>query len=525
MTTSITAIVPQPRTLTALGRARRLDGTVLRMAGIDHLVADIAALAARCGGPTVAVAALANADVVVHIVPGWRPALPGHAPIGLSPSGPADGDCWEESYAVGTDGDRLTIHASSDQGAFRAATAVLQAIGPVDDGPVDLPLFHAADAPALRWRGLMLDVARHFFPIAELEAVIDLLAYYRLNVLHLHLTDTQAWRLRMPGWPALTPDGAGSYSAGEIADLVRYAARRQVILLPEIDMPGHVLAALSAYPNLAGDRPPAHPALGHLRPGVAAAVHFARQAIDLLCDLCPTPYVHVGGDEAFGMDPTEYAQFMRLVHGWVRDNGKLPVAWQEASRARAFGTGDVLQQWISSQDAPRPQDIDRMLPPEYAFLRDAVLETFRAAPGDLPRAVDDGAHLLLSQSFPFYLDRRYGEASLDPGQADLMSRLGHAGYPAYPTSEFYRWRPSDIPAVVDGTAQVAGAQAAIWAESITCLDDLATLLLPRLPVLAEVMWAPDRTSWPDVAGRIRVHTPVWCRLGLSAYYRSAEVFG
>ncbi|GAA3381770.1 family 20 glycosylhydrolase [Cryptosporangium minutisporangium] len=473
---------------------------MLRVCGPDSLIADVAALAARCGGPTLRAAAADAADVVVEIDAEWRPDPVCEEPIGLDPG------CGPEAYAVHG---RL-VQAATEAGAYRALTVILQAIDA--DG---LPLFEAVDAPALRWRGLTLDVSRHFLSIAELEAIVDLLAYYRLNVLHLHLTDNQAWRLRMPGRPALTPP-EGSYSADDLAALAAYAGRRHVTLLPEIDMPGHVLAALTAYPDLVGDRPAPLPGLGHLRPRVPAAVRFAEEAVDLLCSLLPGPYVHVGGDEAIGMDPQEYAEFVQLVHARVRGHGKRPVAWQEASRARVFREGDVLQQWISPRDAPRPEDLDR-LPPEYAAFRDTFAAAFRPAPQDLPRALADGAWLLLSPSHPCYLDRRYAEPSLDPAQDALMTRLGHPGYPAEHTRDLYRTTWDDLP-------RVAGAQAALWAETITGIGDLAALLLPRLPLLAEMMWSRRRRPWPEVAAGIAGHAPVWESLGLAGYYRSADVF-
>lgn len=207
---------------------------------------------------------------------------------------------------------------------------------------------------------------------------------------------------------------------------------------------------------------------------------------------------------------------MRLLHQRVRAHGKRPVAWQEASRAGAFTGGDVLQQWISPRDAPGPDLLDQ-LPPEYAPYRDVLAATFAEAPQDLPRAIAAGASVLLSPSFPFYLNRRYAEPSARESQNTLMQRLGHAGYPAERTADLYRWDWGDVPGL-------AGAQAALWAETIDSIDDLAALLLPRLPVLAEMMWNRQRQPWPQLAARIAGHTRVWERLGLGGYYRSVEVF-
>ncbi|MEW2378623.1 family 20 glycosylhydrolase [Micromonospora sp. NPDC047812] len=518
------AMVPLPYALSDAGHRRTLRGTTLRVAGPADLVGAIAALADRCRGLAVAAADPAAADVVVDIHPQWRGGIDGDPARGLDPGG-AD-DAPPDGFSITVVDRRLRVRAAGSRGAFHALTAVVQAVSGPMGGTAELPLIEAEELPGmLRWRGLSLDVARRFCPLDELRTIVDLMAYYRLNVLHLHLTDAVAWRLRMPGRPRLTPDPDACYDAAQLAELARYAALRHVAIVPEIDMPGHILAAVTAYPELGGDKPPPHPGLTHLRPDVPAATAFAQEAVHLLCGLSPSPYVHIGGDEAFGMDPGEYARFVRAAHEWVRTRGKRPVAWQEASRGRVFGTGDVLQLWISPQDAPRAEELDRRLPAQYAFLRDTLLDTFRSAPQDLPRAVADGAHLLLSPSFPFYLDRRYGEPSTDPAQTASMERLGHAGYPVAHTSDLYSWQPHDITAVADGTARIAGAEAVLWTETTGDADDLAALLLPRLPLLAEMMWSTRRSPWSAAAARIAAHAPVWQRLGLSGYYRSAEVFG
>ncbi|MEH1099567.1 family 20 glycosylhydrolase [Micromonospora sp. CPCC 205561] len=517
-------LVPRPWALSDTGARRTLRERTLRVAGPAELVGAVTALADRCRGLAVAVAEPAAADVVVDIRPRWRGGVDGDPVRGLDPGG-AD-DAPPDGFSITVVDRRLRVCAAGSRGAFHALTAVVQVVADPTGDTAELPLFEAEEPPGmLRWRGLSLDVARRFCPLDELRTMVDLMAYYRLNVLHLHLTDAVAWRLRMPGRPRLTPDPQACYDAAQLVELARYAAARHVTVLPEIDMPGHILAAVTAYPELGGDKPPPHPGMAHLRPDVPAATAFAQEAVDLLCGLSPSPYVHIGGDEAFGMDADEYARFVQAAHGWVRARGKRPVAWQEASRGRVFGPEDVLQLWISPQDAPRAEELDRRLPAQYAFLRDTLLETFRSAPQDLPRAVADGAHVLLSPSFPFYLDRRYGEPSTDPAQTASMERLGHAGYPVARTSHLYSWQLHDIAEAADGTARVAGAEAVLWTETTGDADDLAALLLPRLPLLAEMMWSTRRSPWPAAAARIAAHAPVWQRLGLGGYYRSAEVFG
>ncbi|SDE39504.1 hexosaminidase [Blastococcus fimeti] len=512
-------LVPAPQRLTPADGARPI-GSALLVAGdegVRPVVEVLGGLAPGWAGSGLRwVDDAASADVLVRLgLPDLPPGLP--RPSGPDPSGGAFGD---ERYSVEPGDGRLLLRAASPHGAFRGLTTVLQAV--TGD---ELPLFAAADAPSTRWRGLSLDVARHFLTVAQIQGVIDLMAFYRLDVLHLHLTDSQAWRLALPGRPLLTGpdvDSPGHYTSGELAALVRYAEQRFVTVVPEIDLPGHVLAALRAYPGLRGGIAPLHPFLGHLSPEVPEAMAFAREAVEALVAISPGPYVHVGGDEAFGMPDGEYVAFVGLVHGWVRDAGKRPVAWQEASRARAFGPGDVLQLWVAPSDAPREERVRAAAPADLAHLVDAFLATFREAPGDLGRAVEDGAAVLLSPSLPFYLDRRYAEPSTDPAQTAALDRLGHAGYPRVRTRDLASWSPGDVAGLE--AAVVAGMEAAIWAESVESFDDLAVLLLPRLPVLAELMWSGSPRPWPDLAARLRPHAAVWARSGFGAYYRSTDVF-
>lgn len=457
------------------------------------------------GQPVVVPAAAGTADVVVRIEPSWRPAIP--AAVGRDPLGRDGG--LVDAFELGNG----TVRAATVDGAFRGLVALVRGQGPGLDGP------------RYAWRGLSVDVARHFFPVAELEALIDLLAFYGLNVLHVHLTDSQAWRVPIDGWPALTPDGESWYSRAELAGLVAYAADRRITVVPEIDMPGHSHAALRAYPELLGPEPPPHRFLGHLRPGIEPAMRFVDDVLGTLVQLSPSPFVHVGGDEAFGMDPAEYAEFIRIVRQRVRDRGAVPVAWQEASRSGSYGAGDVLQLWTAPGDLPTAGMIEQLIPERFAEIRPAFAASFAEAPGDAGRAIGAGTSILLSPSWPFYLDRRYGEPSLDAEQNTALQRLGNPGYPPRPMHEMWEWSPEGMLGDAVETAQTAGVEAAIWAETIDGIDDLATLLLPRLALLAEMMWSHDRRPFAHAAADAAQDAGVWERLGFGAYFRSRAVFG
>src|SRR5690625_4720260 len=181
----------------------------------------------------------------------------GPASVGVSPTG----EGVEEGYTLHLVDGEAHLAAATATGVFRGLTTVVQ-LAQVGTGGVWLSGGQLRDAPLLAWRGLSLDVARDFRTVAELEAVIDLLALYKLNVLHLHLTDNQAWRLVSPAYPQLTAATGGSaLTQADLQHLADYAADRFCTLVPEIDLPGHTAAALAAYPELAGDTEYPHPLL------------------------------------------------------------------------------------------------------------------------------------------------------------------------------------------------------------------------------------------------------------------------
>ena len=372
------------------------------------------------------------------------------------------------------------------------------------------------DGPAYAWRGLSLDVVRHFSTPAEVRRVIDLLALHKLNVLHLHLTDTQGWRLEVPARPSLTPDGADFYTTAELADLVAYAAARHVVVVPEVDLPGHVAAAFAAYPELTGDRPPVHPYATFLDPDVPAALAFAGDVLDALVEAAPGPFVHLGADEAFGMPADAYGRFVRWAHARVRAAGRRVVAWQEAARSGALGPGDVLQYWIGPDHVFDADALKERAPGALHPLIDDAAALFAQAPGDLPRVVAGGVPVLVSTSTTLYLDRPYAEPAADDAGEARRARLGMPGYEARTREQAFAWHPRELPELTG--ARVAGVEAAVWCETVESFDDLAFLLLPRLAGVAEKAWTPAVTTWADHEARARGCAPAWDAMGFAARY-------
>jgi hexosaminidase len=396
-----------------------------------------------------------------------------------------------EGYRLDVTGGAVRIEAEGDAGRFYAEQTLRSL--PAGAAARDVRI---ADRPRFTWRGLMLDVARHFFGVADVCRVIDHAAAYKLNVLHLHLSDDQGWRLAIDAWPRLAEHGGstavgggpgGFYSHDDYRAIVRYAAERFVTVVPEIDTPGHVQAALAAYPELGGTE------VAELYTGVEVGcssldVHadltyrFLDDVFGTLAALTPGPFLHLGGDEANGTSPAGYQAFMARVQRIVAAHGKRVAGWEEIASAPLLD-GAVVQYWNTS--SRRGHDLARA-------------------------AAEQGAQLVMSPADRVYLDIKY----------DAAGPLGQdwAGYVELRDS--YEWDPATL---VDGVGEeaVLGVEAPLWTETIATLADIETMLFPRLCAAAEVAWSPARRrDWDDFRVRVAAEAPRWARDG-TAYHRSA----
>ncbi|MBT2527901.1 beta-N-acetylhexosaminidase [Streptomyces sp. ISL-99] len=379
----------------------------------------------------------------------------------------------------------------------------------------ELPCVEITDVPRHSWRGLMIDVARHFHDAPTLRRHIDLLALHKLNVLHLHLTDDQGWRMPVASHPRLTtvgahraesmvgPDGSthfdgrphgGAYTRAELTGLVAYAAQRGVCVVPEIGMPGHVRAALATYPHLGNH--PSRQLDVWTRWGVCdtiLGVHdevldFCRAVLAEVMEVFPSPYVHLGGDECptteWEHSPTARARAAAeqlpgpaALHGWLlgrtgaylMEHGRRPVGWAED------GT---------------------LLPPGFTVMswRD---------PAHAADALRRGHDVVLTHHRTTYLDYAQDDdpngPPAQPGPTvDL--RAVHGGDPAAQAPD-------------TGGGRVLGTQAQIWTEFAPTAADLDRLAYPRLCALADRAWTGP-TSWPDFTVRLTAHLPRLDALGV-----------
>jgi hexosaminidase len=414
-------------------------------------------------GRLLAAALRPSTGYALPVVRTGRQARTGDLVLGLVPGDRALGD---EGYRLRVD-DRVAIAARRPAGLFWGAQTLRQLLPSAIEspervpGPWSIPRGTIHDRPRFAWRGLMLDVARHFFGVAELERLIDEMTVYKLNRLHLHLTDDQGWRLAVRSWPNLTRVGArsavgggpgGHFTQRQFARVVAYARRRFVDVVPEIDMPGHVNAALASYGQLTADGAAPAPYSGidvgfsSLAIRKELTYSFVEDVVREVAALTPGPYLHIGGDEALSTDPDDYRLFVERAQRIVRAHGKRMIGWEETARVRLRRTS-VAQHW---HDA-----------------------------GLAHRAVEQGAKLVLSPATRAYLDMKY-----TPSTALGLTWAGTTS-----VRDAYDWDPATL---LDGVSErdVLGVEAALWSETFDDRAGLDQLAFPRLLGHAEIGWSP-----------------------------------
>ena len=353
---------------------------------------------------------------------------------------------------------------------------------------ISIPAARIEDRPRFVWRGAMLDVARHFFGPADVRRYIDLLAMYKMNRLHLHLSDDQGWRLEIKAWPNLTTHGGstqvgggggGFYTQQEYRELVSYAADRFITIVPEIDMPSHINAALASVPelNCDGVAPPLY---------MGTEVGFSNFCVDKditykfiddvvreIAELTPAPYFHIGGDEVKKITPAQYRTFVERVQEIVESHGKTVVGWDEVAMATLLPT-TIVQQW-------RPG------------------EKFVVPPA---------TQVILSPAHKIYLDMQYHTAT----------PIGQHWAAYVDVPEAYAWDPATVLPGVNESS-ILGVEAPLWSETLATMRDVEYLAFPRLAGAAEIAWSPVAgRTWDEYRGRLAAQAQRWTALGINAYW-------
>ena len=404
----------------------------------------------------------------------------------------------EESYRLSVGAGEIRIEAPDERGLFYGAQTLLQLVEKGTNGTRTIPGVKISDAPRFRWRGLTIDVSRHFFGKAALVKIIDEMAAYKLNVLKLHLTDYQGWRLEIPAYPKLTAVGAmvdgkpQYFTTAEMREIVAYAAERHIMVVPEIEMPGHAGAAARAYPEYFDKDG------GAFNPANPKTYDFVLGVLTEVGRLFPAPYIHFGGDEVgeetwkgmadvdrlkaeHGLKTTDdvEAYFGRKVVSIIQSLGKRPMAWDEQVDAKA-PKSVVIQWW--RRDKPE--------------VRDA--------------AVKNGYDVVMSPADQLYFD--YPQGPGEPG----APWEGNKGGPQS-IGKMLAWEPVPDTFTPEERSHVLGVEAAVWTEFIETERYLQFMTFPRLLALAEIAWRPrGPRDEKEFTGRLEPHIEALRAKGINA---------
>jgi hexosaminidase len=392
-----------------------------------------------------------------------------------------------EGYRLGVTSRSVTLTAGTPAGLFAGVQTLRQLLPERPGDGWVVAGGEVRDQPRFAHRGAMLDVSRHFYTVAEVERFIDQLARYKLNVLHLHLTDDQGWRIEIRGWPRLATHGGstqvgggtgGHYTQEQYRDLVAYAAARHITVIPEIDVPGHTTAALAAYPELNADgvAPALFTARGNatgfssLATGKEITYRFVEDVLREVAALTPGEYLHLGTDETHATPEEGRLAFIDRVLPMVARLGKSVIGWHEILRSPGLPVSTVPQYWGRESSDPL-----------------------------MAAAVARGHRVLLSPAHRVYLDMKY----------DLGTPIGYQWAGCIDVADSYGWDPGTY---MDGVpeAAVLGVEGPLWSETLTSYADVEYMAFPRLAALAEVSWSPWAThDWPGFARRLAAHGPRW----------------
>ncbi|MCP2310087.1 beta-N-acetylhexosaminidase [Kitasatospora paracochleata] len=492
------------------------------------------------------------------------PASDGRIELALDPA------LGAEAYRLesGPDGIRLT--GGAEAGLGHALQTLRQLLGPaaLRRAPLpgtrwEVPAVRIEDAPRFGWRGALLDVSRHFLPKADVLRFLDQLAAHKLNVLHLHLTDDQGWRIEIRRHPRLTEVGAwrersmvgfraadrrddrphgGYYTQDDLREIVAYAAERQIAVVPEIDLPGHAQAAIAAYPELGNTDVVDTAALGvwtdwGVNPNVLnvsdATLCFVEEVLEEVLEIFPSTFVHLGGDECpkdqwkaspaaqarikeLGLADEDELQswFIRHFDRWLAERGRRLIGWDEilegglaiaAEPKAAPVPRETSDKRPRNEGAPeRGTSAPDREQPEVRPRSRAAVSSWRGYAGGVA-AAKAGHDVVMCPEQHVYLDHRQAAGEDEPIPVGYVRTL----------EDVYRFEPlpPELTALDDGgaaAAHVIGVQANLWTEFMDDARDVDYRAFPRLAAFAEVAWSdlprdPAARDWAGFERRAAAH--------------------
>ncbi len=410
-----------------------------------------------------------------------------------------DDSVAKEGYKLSVTEDGITITASTKTGAYYALQSIRQ-MGNMDLGGKEIPCCEIDDEPRFEFRGMQLDISRHFFNMDEIKQMLDMMFMHKLNAFHWHLTDDNGWRIEIKKYPLLTEIGSkrkftqtggwksfkcenkpyeGYYTQDEIKEIIEYARERGITVIPEIDFPAHCAAALAGYKHLACREIDSEVFgfFGGIIPqwrdknwrwnrtlclGKETTYQFIYDVLDEICDLFDSPYIHIGGDEAprdewkdcpicqktmkdNGIADIEQYQgwFENKINKYLKSKGRMTVGWNEILKSDNIDNDDhniIVQYWTPQRDK------------------------------NAEKYVNGGGKMIMSNHQSFYFDMPYA---------------------VYPVANTYNYKPENFGVTKDNVQNVLGVEGELWTEWIRDIERLQMLTYPRMQALAEVGWTPD----------------------------------
>lgn len=425
-------------------------------------------------------------------------------------------DGRKEAYSINVSSDGILVRAVSPEGIYRATRTLLKSVGTEKTSSVEFPSAEVSDWPRFGYRGLMLDVSRHFSDVEMVKRTIDMLALHQLNIFHWHLTDDQGWRIEIKSHPELTEVGAwrddtvvgrylggtdyptdgkrhgGFYTQEQIREIVAYAKERYIEIIPEIDLPGHTSAVLAAYPQLGCEDKEYKVAnrWGVIRDvlcaGNPASLDLFKDIMDEVCELFPGKYIHLGGDEC------------------VKDRWKACPKCQKKIRELGLKDGsryskeDYLQSWFMGEVASYVQSKgkrvigwDEIL--EGVPMDDSVIMSWRGTEGGIT-AARMGHDVVMTPTSDMYFDQSQTLAS-------QLEEIPVGGF--INVMKVYSYEPLPASLTPEQQKHILGCQANVWCEYMPEERIRQYQILPRLAALSEVQWTmPERKNYKDFLKRL-----------------------
>ena len=401
----------------------------------------------------------------------------------------------KEGYDLYITQDSIILNSKTAEGAFRGIQTIRQIIPETSNDTLSenkmwlIPTGKIIDNPNFEYRGSMLDVARHFFSVEDVKKYIDILAYYKINTLHLHLTDDQGWRIEIKSWPKLTEIGGSSevgggpggfYTQEEYKDIVAYAAKHFITIVPEVDMPGHTNAASVAYPILNGNgKTPkiytgTEVGFSTFDANKDTVYAFIDDVVREISAITPGPYFHAGGDESHVTKKKDFIHFVSKVDKIVKKYGKKMIGWDEIVHAD-IDTSAIAQFWANEENAKL--------------------------------AVEKGLKVILSPGKKAYLDMKY----------DTLSKYGLNWAGLIPVDTGYVWTPERYVQGINNE-NILGIEAPLWSETVSNMDEVEYLAFPRMIGYSELSWSVEENrNWDNYKVRLGNQAPYLDKMNVKYY--------